>query len=304
MIPILTASVSGRRVSIFNLADGSDHPMRGVEITNDSDLQLLPGPIAVFDGSGGTGGKTAYAGDAQIGHIGQGDTRLLAYAVDLDVSVIAESATDSNITRLRIVEGSFELTVKMQNRTSYTFKNADEKRNRTIVVEHTKLGGWDLVRPEKPAEVTPSLYRFELELPAAKSGSLSVVQEQVQSQRVGITNYDLATMVQFHRDGKLSDKVMDAFRDFGKRQAEIAQAERGVREIERQVSEINTEQARIRENMGRIDRASQLYTRYMTKLTEQESQLEDLSERRKTAQDALDQLREDLNNFIRALNVE
>ena len=169
MIPILTASISGRRVSIFNLQDGSEHPMRGVEITNDSDLQLLPGPIAVFDGASGAEGKTAYAGDAQIGHIGQGDKRLLAYAVDLDVQVLSESASDSNITRLRIVEGSFELTVKMQQRTSYTFKNADEKRSRTVVVEHTRLGGWELVRPEKPSEITASLYRFELPVAAGKS---------------------------------------------------------------------------------------------------------------------------------------
>lgn len=301
MIPILTASISGRRVSIFNLADGSEHPMRGVEITNDSDLQLLPGPIAVFDGADG---KSAYAGDAQIGHIGQGDKRLLAYAVDLDVSVLTESTSSANITRIRIVEGMFEQTVKTESRTSYAFKNADEKRPRTIVVEQAKLHGWKLVRPEKPIEETQSLYRFEVPVESGKTATLSVLQERVESQRVGLTNYDFATIVQFHRDGKLSDKVMEAMREVSRRQGEITRAEREVQELDRQITEINQDQSRIRENMARIDKTSQLYTRYMTKLSDQETKLEELNDSRKQAQGKLDGLRNELNAYIRSLNVE
>jgi hypothetical protein len=301
MIPILAASISGRRVSIFNLADGSEHPMRGVEITNDTNLQLLPGPLAVFDGSEG---KSAYAGDAQIGHIGQGDKRLLAFAVDLDVSALTESTSNSNITKLRIVEGMFEQTVKTESKTSYAFKNADEKRARTIIVEQTKYPGWTLTKPEKAAEVTQSLYRFEVPVAPGKADSLVVAQERIESQRVGLTNYDMATLVQFHTNGKLSDKVMDTMRDLGRRQGEIAQAERDVQELDRQIGEINQDQSRIRENMARIDKTSQLYTRYMTKLSDQETRLEELNDTRKKAQAKLEGLRKDLNDYIRSLNVE
>ena len=74
MLPILSSGIEGRRVSIYNRADGSEHPMRGVEIKNTSGLQLMPGPISVFD-------SAAYAGDAQIGHVTLNDKRRLAYAV-------------------------------------------------------------------------------------------------------------------------------------------------------------------------------------------------------------------------------
>ena len=67
-LPILASAINGRRVSIFNRADGAEHPMRGVELTNSTGLQLIPGPISVFDGA-------AYAGDAQIGHITTGQVR-------------------------------------------------------------------------------------------------------------------------------------------------------------------------------------------------------------------------------------
>ncbi|MBC7772294.1 MAG: hypothetical protein H7210_07360, partial [Pyrinomonadaceae bacterium] len=112
MIPIMTTSIAGRRVSIYSAADGGEHPMRGVEITNDSNLQLIPGPITVFDGSQN---KSAYAGDAQIGHVGPGDKRLLAYAVDLDVAVLTSPETTSNLTRVRIINGVYEATYKVRN---------------------------------------------------------------------------------------------------------------------------------------------------------------------------------------------
>ena len=32
MIPLVNAGIDGRRVSIFNPADGGEHPMRGLEI--------------------------------------------------------------------------------------------------------------------------------------------------------------------------------------------------------------------------------------------------------------------------------
>lgn len=301
MLPIMSARISGRRVSIFSAADGSEYPMRGVELTNDSDLQLLPGPISVFDG---TDGKSAYAGDAQIGHIGQGDKRLLAYAVDLDVTALVKPESNSTVTKLRIVDGAFEQTVKTQTKTGYAFKNADEKRDRTIVLEHAKYDGWTLVEPAKPAEETAALYRFEVVVPSGTTEAVNVVQERIDLQRVGVMDIDTGTLLQFHRDGKLSDKVLETVREIGRRQSQINDTERAVQEYDRQIGVINQDQSRIRENMGRIDKNSQLYSRYMTKLTEQETQLEDLNTKRGDAQIRRDTLRAQLDEYIRSLNVE
>jgi len=302
MIPILSSSVTGRRVSIFSSADGSEHPMRGVELTNDSKLQLLPGPIAVFDTN--DGGASAYAGDSQIGHIAQGEKRLLAYAVDLDVSTLTSSKGENTVTKVRIVDGMFEQTVKTQNRTTYAFKNADAKRDRLIILEHQKLDGWKLITPEKPLEETQQIYRFEVPIAPAKSEAVTVLQERVDLQRVGVMSIDTPTILQYHKDGKLSDKALETFRDLGKRQSEINAIERLVQGFDRDISEINKEQGRIRENMGKIDRNSQLYTRYMTKLTEQETQIEDLMAKRTEGQASVDMLRRQFDEYVRGLNVE
>lgn len=298
MLPILASNIDGRRVSIFTVGEGTgEHPMRGVELVNKTDLQLLPGPISVYDGA-------AYAGDAQIGHVSKNDKRLLAYSVDLDVNVVTKSENDSNVVKLRIVNGMFDQTVKSRLSTTYAFDNKDAKRARTIVVETPKMPGWDLKRPEKPTEETQNQLRFEVDVDPAKAATLTVTHERVTSQSIGVVGFDMPTLLAFHKQGKVSDAVLAAFREVGKRQGEINDTNRQIAEIQRQSDDISKEQARIRENMGRLDRNDPLFARYTKKLSEQETMLEDLKTRRDAAQAKLEQQQNSLNDYLRTLNVE
>src|SRR6185295_10966228 len=128
-------------------------------------LQLMPGPLSVFDGP-------AYAGDAQIGHVTLGDKWLLAYAVDLDVQAVVKQDSTSTIKKVRIVGGLIEQTIKQESKVAYAFSNKDAKRPRTVLVEHPKIPGWDLVDPKKPAEETEALYRLDLSLAPGESGKV------------------------------------------------------------------------------------------------------------------------------------
>lgn len=297
MIPIITANCTGRRVSIFNVADGSQFPMRGVEITNDTGLQFLPGPISVLDSG-------AYAGDAQIGQIPKNDKRLLAYALDLDVAVLTTPETESSITKLTIVDGLVRQQIKERRKTTYEFSSKDSKRGRTIILEHTKLPGFELVETEKPSEQAQDLYRFTLALDASKAQKFSVTQEQIRADSIQVVSFDMPTIVSYHKAGKLSDAVLDAFRSVAAKRSAINATEREIAQQEELSKEISDEQGRIRENMTRIDRNSPLYQRYMTKLTDQETQLEDLRGKRDAAQKTLETQRGELNEFIRTLNVQ
>ena len=50
------------------------------------------------------------------------------------------------------------------------------------------------------------------------------------------------------------------------------------KQLEQRVSEIAKDQARIRENMSRLNKQSQLYARYVKKLNAQESDLESIQQ--------------------------
>jgi uncharacterized protein (UPF0335 family) len=297
MLPILTSDIEGRRLSIYNRADNAEHPMRGVQLTNSSGLQLMPGPISVFDGA-------SYAGDAQIGHVPAGDKRLLAYAVDLDVRATSQDDAQSFIQTIRIVNGLIEETLRRQMSTTYTFNNKDQKRPRQILVEHRREGGWDLVAPEKAAETTGELYRFEVAVEPGQAGDLRVVQQRTDRQRYAVTEYNLGTLLAYARDGKASQRVVDAVRKAADMQGEINDLRRRMAVLEQERNTIHQEQNRIRQNMASVGRDSEIYRQYIARFTEQEARLEAIGREREELQRASEAKQHELETYLRNLSVD
>lgn len=297
MLPIISGDIEGRRVSIYNRNDNATNPMRGVEIKNTTKLQFLPGPISVFDGA-------AYAGDAQIGHIAPGDRRLLAYAVDLDVVASLEESSNSEVRKLKIVDGLLQQTTTTRTTVKYTFTNKDTARERTVVVEQPRMMGWTLVEPQKPADQTEALYRFDVPIAAGGNAPLSITSEITQGQNMQLLSYDLSTLLQYSKNGKASEKVVEAFREAAKRQAAIQDVERTIAKLDAERNELTQDQGRIRENMARVDQSSQLYRKYMQKLTDQEERMDKLVTELDAARKSLTAAQSNLAEYLRGLNVE
>ena len=297
MIPFLTSPVGGRRVSVYNKNDRPEHPMRGVEITNASDLQLLPGPIAVYDG-------TVFAGDATISHLAPGEKRLLAYAVDLDLKTLATPAATDEITRVRIVDGVFEMTSLNRQKTAYRFDNNDKKRGRTVIVEHPKNDPYKLVGDVKPKEETPTQYRFELALDAGKSGTLEVNEEWVRSERVGLGNYAWEYLAQLNAKGKVSNGVLDAVRTWGQKNAAVVQAEQDLAQLDERAKASAADQERISQTMQRVPNNSDVYADYMKDLKKAADESRALKAQRETVQAKVNAARKERDEYLRGLKVD
>lgn len=297
MIPIIDANIQGRRVSIYNMADRPDHPLRGVEIVNTSGLQLLPGPISVYDGA-------AYAGDAQVGQVSIGDKRLLAYALDTDIAVQTEPVSDNKFTKLRIIDGLFEQTARTRTGTTYTFDNKDLKRGRNLMVEHPKLEGFTLAEGGTPAETTQALLRFNLTLEPGKQSKLKVVQERINSSRVSIETYSMPQIIAFQKDGVISQAVLDAVRTGAKKNAGVNQAQQQLADNTQNIDTAKRDQAQLTEMMGRLDRQNANYASISERLGNSLKLLETLEKDRTTLTAKLDELRTERDDYFRSLNVE
>ncbi|MFN9930960.1 MAG: hypothetical protein ACK54T_09915 [bacterium] len=297
MIPIIDANIQGRRVSIYNMADRPDHPLRGVEIVNTSGLQLLPGPISVYDGA-------AYAGDAQVGQVSIGDKRLLAYALDTDIAVQTEPVSDNKFTKLRIIDGLFEQTIRTRAGTTYTFDNKDLKRGRNLMVEHPKLEGFTLAEGGTPAETTQALLRFNLTLEPGKQNKLKVVQERINNSRVSIETYSMPQIIAFQKDGVISQAVLDAVRTGAKKNAGVNQTQQQLADNTQNIDTAKRDQAQLTEMMGRLDRQNPNYASISERLGKSLKLLETLEKDRTTLTAKLDELRTERDDYFRSLNVE
>lgn len=296
MLPILSAGIDARRVSIYNPSDGQPHPMCGLELTNSTQMQLMPGPVSVFEGG-------VYAGDAQIGHIPAGDKRLLAYATDLEVGVVTKYDTSNTVRKVRIVNGVLEQTIKYVSTSDYTFTNKDQARGRTLLIEQPRMGGYELVGL-KPKEITETLYRFEVTLDPGKAGSLKIPQETTGMTTLGVTDLDTRVLFEYCTSGKASEAVMNAVREIAKRRDALEAGRSRVKSLEAAWAEIEKDQSRLRQNMERLDKNSQLYAQYMQKLTTQEKKIDDLGTQMEQGREEVQRAEAELAGFIAGLNVE
>lgn len=297
MLPIIGTEIQANRVSIFNPSDGLKNPMRGVKLTNSTGLHLMPGPISVFDAG-------VYAGDAQIPHTSRDAERLLAYALDLDVTARAEISNSQTVSRITVSAGRIMQKITYTNEAVYTLDVRDKAKGRTIVVEHSRRPTWDLVEPKAPTETTDTLYRFEVDAPADKVTTFKVVERFVGDSTMAITEIDLKTLLYHSTQGHASPAVVEAVKKAGEMQAQISATRSAIDELARESQSITNDQSRVRENMARIDRNSDLYTRYMKKLNEQETRVEKISEESIALQDKLRTQEAALNDYLSKLDVE
>jgi hypothetical protein len=298
MIPIINSLVTGRRVSIKSPEDSSTHPRAGVEVTNSSGLQLIAGPVAVYDGG-------VYAGDAAIADTGKGDVRLLSYGVDQDVVIQTTQDYRAAATSISISKGLVRIASTVRWTTSYEAKNKDEEAPRVILIEQPRYSGATLIEPAEPKETTPQRYRFEVRTEPGAAASLRVVQQQPGTEEIAVTNLTDAMLVSYTTQGaRVSDRVRDAIAQVRTRESAVRGAQQRVSDIDTSLREIAEDQGRIRENLGTVGNTSELATRLLKKLNDQETRLETLAEQKKTAQEQLITAQTELQRFIDNLTVE
>lgn len=296
MIPIITDPVEVQRLSIYNPRTLAEHPLNGVRLKNTTGKHLMQGPMTVID-------ERAYAGDARINDVPAGQDRLLSYAVDLNTRVKSETTRNAQaVQTASLVKGVLKIQRKQSMQQTYTIENKGE-RDRTVLVEHPRSGGYKLVDSPKPVEETESLYRFEDQVPAGKSAKLTVNEERVYSETIAVLPADVGQLVAYSRMGEIPQEVRNALGEVIRRKQALVDVERQIQEREQQIASITQEQQRIRQNMQAVDKSTPVYARWVEKLNDQESEIERLQGEIKELKGQRDQRQADLEKYIAELNV-
>lgn len=297
MIPIVTDKVKVQRLSIYNPAVLANHPLNGARMKNTSGKHLLQGPITVFDGGG-------YAGDANIDHLPPDDDRLLSYAVDLKLHVQADMKSQSYVIQSgKIVKGVLTVSRKWTAAKEYVVENKSDE-DRTVLIEHQKRGGWSLVDTPKPIEETDTLYRFEDTVAAGKTSKLTVTEENIRAETLAILSAGSDALLVYSRSGEISKRVREALAKAAKLKNELVDIERQIAAAKQRITEITREQSRIRDNMKTVSNNSEYYNRLLSKLDDQESQIEQIQKEIEKLTGQMESKRQELEQYLSDLTVE
>ena len=275
MVPIVNHDIPAQRISLYQYQTHPSHPLAAVRLTNDSGSGLPPGVITLYQRDE-RGADVAFLGDARLNTLPVGEHRLVSFALDQKTRVDREVERHRILAKAAIQRGVFRRTYTEQRITKYRIK-APPGAGRTVLIEHPRLAGWSMARPGKDdVEMTADKYRIQLKLDKGGRETLTVVMERPRQETLAIASLSSPQIAAFARTTDLSATVRRAFA----RMAELRNALEGrraeVRKLDEERKQIFTDQSRIRGNLNRIPRGSDLHRRYLQKLNRQEDGLEAL----------------------------
>jgi hypothetical protein len=245
--------------------------MNAAELSNATGKTLDGGPITVYDAN-------AYAGEALMETLKQGDKRLISYAVDLGTRI--STAFDSKgevIREFHLRRGVLTTRVAAQETKTYTIKNVDAKA-KTLIIEHPVRPQYTLLE-RKPAEKTPRAYRFEVKLAPGGAETFPVVEERVYDQTYAVSNLNPDVLLTYAHNKTLSDAGRRQMEQIATQKRQVADMDNDIRRTDAAVNDLVRDQDRIRQNIGSLNQVSgqqQQVQTYAKQLATQETQLASL----------------------------
>jgi hypothetical protein len=295
MLPFLQQQIEGRKLLIYS-DHGSQHPTNAAELTNSSGKTLDGGPITVYDGG-------AYGGEALMETLKAGEKRLISYAVDLGTRITEAFGSKAAITReLHANRGVITAKMAAEETRTYTIRNVDQKA-KTLILEHPLRPMYTLLN-QKPAEKTPSAYRFEIKLAADSTQEFPVSEERVFDQSVMVTNLTPQSILSYVQNRALSDAGRRQLQRIADQKTQIADNDAALADTRGQINDLTNDEQRIRNNIQSLNAVSgqqQQVQNYARQIDEHEQQLVALRDRQAELQKKKTALEAELNKLIEAL---
>lgn len=301
LVPIVDREIPANRVDLYLPQTEPKHPLAAVDLKNDGQTGLPPGVLTLYERS--ANGAVNYVGDARLGALPTGETRLVSFAVDQKVTVDREDKRDDTLARARIVDGVIELTTTQRASVTYAVTGAAGE-DRTVLLQTPRYEGWTLTAPDRgKVEIVAGQYRISQAVPAGKTETVTVTQEQPVSQSLDLADDADDQIAAWAEDRTLPAKVRQAMVDLAGQLAVIRDREAEAERLEQRQSEIGQEQGRLRENIGAVPKDSDLFQRYLAKLNDSESELEQVGTGLDKVRKAIDAARAAFRQSVRKLNV-
>jgi hypothetical protein len=297
MLPFLQQKITGRKLVIYSDSSRAN-PLSAAELTNNTGKTLDGGPITVYDAG-------AYAGEALVETVKNGDKRFISYGVDLGTRIATNqnSSTDS-VRELHARNGLLTTKAAVVQKKTYSINNIDA-RPKTLIIEYPLRAGYNLIDTAKPMETARDVYRFEIKLAASASVDFPVTEEHVYDSQTAVSSLNPDGLLTYVRNKSISASARTQLQQIADIKTRIANTDAEKRQVNEQVTSVSRDEERNRQNISSLSAVSgqqQLVQEYARKLADQETQIAKFRD----LEAALDQqkasLQTQLNGFIEKLD--
>lgn len=306
MVPFISREIPAERIWLYQPETSQGHPLAAVEMDNSGDTGLPPGILTLYEQTG-VQKATLHVGDAEMPMVPKGESRFISYALDTKTKINQQTQEDRKLGLLTISKGMLNQKVLWRNTTKYTIK-APAEEDRTIVIEHAKRPGWELVKPQGLAgepEITDTHYRAKVDVKKGETINIELTLQRDDTEviaLVGMQPYDIDTRLAV--SGKdLKPEIRKALEKLRSLQNEVFSAQTEISTIQTQRESIFEDQERLRENLKTVATNNDLGKRYLKELNDQEDALARLKKDEAAAQQHLIQAQRNVAEYVSGLEL-
>ncbi len=267
LVPILQTKLPVERVTLWSPSEPV--ALRALWITNSSSLTLDRGSFSIVENG-------SFGGEGLLDPIHPGEKRLLSYAADQAVRVTTDHTNNTRrVIHLSIKNGMLTESSTDVAEVEYLVHNAAPDP-RLVIVEQPVRQGWTLDSDPKPAETTPTVYRFRVAAKPQETVRLHVGERHTNYEYIRLVDRSIEQITLLIKNAKASPAVLAALQPVFDIHNKVVAFDDQIRAREADVAEIAKDQDRLRENMKALKGSAEerdLLKRYTGELNAQEDKL-------------------------------
>ena len=203
----------------------------------------------------------------------------------------------------KISKGLLEITRLSRTKTSYRIK-ASAPEGRKLIIEQRRQAGWELLKPDpKTVSLTPRHYRIPHRMKPAATDTLEVVLQRPHSRSYRLTSLSRADALVYAGTEGFDPPMRKAFATLATLKNSIDAKEKTLNRLEAERKRWANDQARIRSNLSKVPRNSDIHRGYLKRLSGHEKKIESTMGKLDGARLALDKATTALSDFIQKLEL-
>lgn len=291
-VPILDRDVRAVRIGL--LSPNQLHPLAAIRVTNDTDTSLPAGVLTLYDPAS----PASFAGDARLGGLPAGESRLLSFAEDLRTGAVWQAKQTQSIAAVTAAAGILHVDERRLFTNGVTI-SAPANETRDLLVEIPRMPGTTLAASNaaKPIEETATAWRFAVTLAAGETKTLNVVAERIDRQVISLLAND-AMVVQLLGRPDMSPPARTALARLEDLQKHKAAAAASVAQLQAQIAQLGQDEDRTRQNLMAVPVGDALHGKLVRQLETQDNRIETTRKALDQAGVAADQAQRDLVSAI------
>jgi hypothetical protein len=298
-VPIIDKSIPAERV---DLATGNDtHPLSAIRITNTTGTSLPAGVLTLYD----TSGPAMFAGDARLGGLPTGETRLLSFAQDLRTTVERESSGETSLASLTAAQGVLHITFRQREILHVTL-TAPATEPRRVLVEIPKEGDRTLTLDGGPVpgtEETATAWRVPVALKPGEVRKLTAYVDRLDRESSTLMDNDAAVVVSLLNQQTLTAAERTALQQLASLRQDLAAKRTALEQLRAQQTAIEQDEDRIRKNLEAVAANDALHARLTRALDADEMKLEQLATAIDQANSAANRAHQALTDAVASLKI-